>query len=91
MENFKNMDPNWVDVPFDPGRHYSVPWQWGTDRRDRQHQGLSRATPTPRRIFFDPPDELKGKINVVPEMNDVMYRGHHAMSAASPAPTTRRC
>ena len=34
---------------FDPGRHYSVPWQWGTDRRDRQHQGLSRATPTPRR------------------------------------------
>ena len=30
MENFKNMDPKWVDVPFDPGRHYSVPWQWGT-------------------------------------------------------------
>ena len=30
MENFKNMDPKWVDVPFDPGRHYTVPWQWGT-------------------------------------------------------------
>ena len=30
MENFKNMDPRWVDVPFDPGRHYSVPWQIGT-------------------------------------------------------------
>ena len=24
-------------------------------------------------IFFDPPEELNGKINVVPEMNDVMY------------------
>jgi spermidine/putrescine transport system permease protein len=23
MENFKNMDPRWVDVPFDPGRHYT--------------------------------------------------------------------
>ena len=31
MENFKNMDPRWVDVPFDPGRHYTVPWQWGTN------------------------------------------------------------
>ena len=30
MENFKNMDPQWVDVEFDPGRNYTVPWQWGT-------------------------------------------------------------
>lgn len=30
MENFKNMDPRWVDVEFDPGRDYTVPWQWGT-------------------------------------------------------------
>ncbi len=33
----------------------------------------TRATSTPGRIFFDTPDELKGKINVVPEMNDVIY------------------
>jgi len=25
-----------------------------------------------RAIIFNPPDELKGKINVVPEMTDVM-------------------
>ena len=30
MENFKNVDPQWADVPFDPGRRYTVPWQWGT-------------------------------------------------------------
>ena len=30
MENFKNMDEKWVNVDFDPGRRYSVPWQWGT-------------------------------------------------------------
>ena len=30
MANFKNMDPRWIDVPYDPGRHYSVPWQIGT-------------------------------------------------------------
>ena len=30
MENFSNVAPQWVDVDFDPGRKYSVPWQWGT-------------------------------------------------------------
>jgi spermidine/putrescine transport system substrate-binding protein len=32
MENFKNVDPRWIDVPFDKGRRYSVPWQWVTMR-----------------------------------------------------------
>ena len=40
MENFKNVDPRWVDVPWDPGRHYTVPWQWGYSGDRRQHQGL---------------------------------------------------
>ena len=30
----------WVDVAWDPGRHYSVPWQWGTTGIARQHEGL---------------------------------------------------
>jgi len=71
MENFANMDPKWVDVYFDPGRNYTVPWQWGT-------VGLTVNTdvydgdPNTSAIFLDPPEELRGKINVVPEMGDVM-------------------
>jgi spermidine/putrescine transport system substrate-binding protein len=38
MENFKNVDERWANVPWDPGRHYTVPWQWGLTRR--QHKGL---------------------------------------------------
>jgi len=30
MDNFKNVDPIWVDVYWDKGRNYTVPWQWGT-------------------------------------------------------------
>ena len=30
MANFKNVEDQWVDVYFDPGREYSVPWQWGS-------------------------------------------------------------
>jgi spermidine/putrescine transport system substrate-binding protein len=72
MENFKNMDPRWVDVPFDPGRHYTVPWQWGTTGVLVNTKFYS-GDPNTSAIFLDPPDELKGKINVVPEMTDVMH------------------
>ncbi|MBM2290913.1 extracellular solute-binding protein [Sulfitobacter pseudonitzschiae] len=76
MENFKNMDPQWVDVEFDPGRNYTVPWQWGT-------VGVTVNTAVyggdinTAAVVFDPPEELKGKINVVPEMNDVMGMAIH--------------
>ncbi len=72
MENFKNVDPRWVDVPWDPGRRYTVPWLWGVT-------GIGVNTKTyggdinTSAIFLDPPAELVGKINVAPEMNDVLY------------------
>jgi spermidine/putrescine transport system substrate-binding protein len=71
MENFKHMDPRWVDVPYDPGRHYSVPWQIGTTGvvvNTKVYQGDSATWG----VVFDPPPELAGKINVVPEMNDIL-------------------
>jgi spermidine/putrescine transport system substrate-binding protein len=71
MENFKNVDTAWVNVPYDPGRHYSVPWQWGTVGvvvNTKDYKGDINTWD----IIFKTPDELKGKVNVVPEMNDVM-------------------
>ena len=71
MANFKHMDPQWVDVEFDPGRKYSVPWQWGTVGVTVNTSVYGGDINTSA-IILDPPEELKGKINVVPEMNDVM-------------------
>jgi len=71
MENFKNMDPRWVDVAFDPGRHYTVPWQWGTNGILVNSKVYS-GDPNTSAIFLDTPDELKGKVNVVPEMAEIM-------------------
>ncbi|MEM8729375.1 MAG: extracellular solute-binding protein [Pseudomonadota bacterium] len=71
MENFKNVDAAWVDVDWDPGRHYTVPWQWGSTGvvvNTKYYDGDIDTSA----IFMDPPDELVGKINVVPEMGDVM-------------------
>lgn len=71
MENFANVDPAWVDVAWDAGRAYTVPWVWGTTGvmvNTDVYKGDINTTA----IFLDPPEELKGKINVVPSMNDVI-------------------
>lgn len=71
MENFKNVDQRWVDVFWDPGRDYSVPYHWGT-------MGLAVDTAAygdeidSLRLIFDPPPELEGRISVVPEGVDVI-------------------
>lgn len=71
MENFKNVDERWVNVDWDQGRHFTVPWQWGSTGvvvNTKFYKGdINTAA-----IFMDPPQELVGKINVVPEMADVM-------------------
>jgi spermidine/putrescine transport system substrate-binding protein len=72
MENFKNLREEFVNVPFDPGRHYSIPWLWGTFGtvvNTKHYKGDINTW----EIIFKTPDELKGKLNVVPEMNDMMY------------------
>ena len=79
MENFKNVDPVWVDVDWDPGRKFTVPWQWGSVGvvvNTKYYDGDIDTSA----IFLDPPESLRGKINVVPEMSDVlnlaiMYHG----------------
>lgn len=72
MENFKNVDPRWADVEWDPGRRYSVPWQWGVTGIGVNTKVYGGDINTSA-IFLDPPAELVGKINVTPEMNDVLF------------------
>jgi len=72
MENFKNVDERWVNVPWDEGRHYTVPWQWGLSGIGVNTKVYGGDINTSA-IFLDPPAELVGKINVEPEMTDVLF------------------
>lgn len=72
MENFKNVDERWVNVPWDMGRHYTVPWQWGLTGITVD-TSVYKGDINTSSIFLDPPAELVGKINVAPEMNDVLF------------------
>jgi len=72
MENFKNVDERWVNVDWDPNRHYSVPWQWGLTGVVVD-TSLYKGDINTSAIFLDPPPELAGKVNVAPEMTDVIF------------------
>ena len=74
LENFKNMIPKWVDVYFDPGREYSVPYQWGTTSFMVDTETYSGDIDT-LAILFDPPAKLQGKINMLKDVNDVLNAG----------------
>jgi spermidine/putrescine transport system substrate-binding protein len=71
MSNAKYLRPEFVHVYWDDGHHYSVPWQWGTTALT-VNTDLYKGPHDSWSLIFNPPEELKGKINVVPEMVDVM-------------------
>lgn len=71
LPNIANIAERWVDVPFDPGRTHSVPWLWGTTGVI-VNTSVYDGDPNTADIFLNPPEALRGKINVIPEMTDVM-------------------
>jgi spermidine/putrescine transport system substrate-binding protein len=71
LANHGNIAPEWKDVAWDPGRGYSIPWQWGSTGIAVNTAVYSGDINTSA-VFLDVPAELKGKINVVPEMNDIV-------------------
>src|SRR4051812_42752087 len=72
MENFKNVRPEFVDIYWDNGRNYTVPWQFGTTNftvDTNKYKGDINTFA----ILFNPPDELKGQINMLDDINSVMH------------------
>jgi spermidine/putrescine transport system substrate-binding protein len=74
LSNFGNIEAQWVDVPFDPGRTSSIPYQWGSTafsvNRDVYKGDINSLA-----VIFNPPAELKGKINVLDSQGEVLALG----------------
>lgn len=71
LRNFGNIEPKWVDVSFDPGRQSSIPYQWGSTSFavNRNHYPGDINTLA---LIYDPPAELRGKINVLDTQGEVL-------------------
>jgi spermidine/putrescine transport system substrate-binding protein len=71
LKNRGNIMDEWLDVDFDPGRKHSIPYQWGSTsfmvNRDVFQDDI-RTTD----IIFNPPDALKGKINVLDSQGELL-------------------
>ena len=74
LPNFANIDPKWVDVPFDQGRKSSIPYQWGSTAFS-VNRDVYKGDINSLGIIFNPPDELKGKINVLDSQGEVLALG----------------
>ncbi|MFM7446624.1 MAG: extracellular solute-binding protein [Tabrizicola sp.] len=79
LPTHSNIAPEWMNVEWDPGRKFSVPWQWGTTGVAVNTKVYGGDINTSA-VWLEVPDELKGKLNVVPEMMDIiglatMYHG----------------
>ena len=83
IPNFKNIEPDFRDVLFDPNRVYSMPYTWlamGIGYRKSKVKGV----PDSWKTIFDS-DEYKGRIALVSEAGDLFrlygcYLGHRADS-----------
>lgn len=71
LANHGNIAPEWKDVAWDPGRKFTIPWQWGSTGM-AVNTSVYGGDINTSAIFLNVPPELKGKINVVPEMNDIV-------------------
>lgn len=71
LPNFGNIAAEWLDVPFDPGRRHSVPYQWGSTAFSVNRDVFKGDIGT-LAIIFDPPEELKGRINVLDSQGEVL-------------------
>lgn len=71
LQNIDNVLPQWLDVDFDPGRHYSVPYQWGSTSFAVSLNAYSGDINTTS-ILFNPPSELAGRINMLDSQSEVL-------------------
>jgi spermidine/putrescine transport system substrate-binding protein len=71
IPNHDNVDPSLMDVEFDPGRLYSLPWQSGFAGigYNPKSTGGKKVTSVDQ-LLTDP--ELKGKVTLLTEMRDTV-------------------
>jgi len=87
LPNLKNVDPAYMNSPFDPGNQYSVPYAMSTTilgYNDEKMKELGLPTDT-WAVIFDPKylEKVKGRVTVLDSANELfaaalMYLGYPA-------------
>ncbi len=71
LANRKNIEPQWLNIWFDNGRNYSLPYQWGSTsfsvNRDIYDNPVNSLG-----ILFNSPAALSGQISMLDSADDVL-------------------
>ena len=71
IPNARNINPKLVDVPFDPGRQYSLTWQSGLAGIAQNPKATGgKSIESVDQLLTDP--ALKGKVTLLTEMRDTV-------------------
>ncbi|MBI5368040.1 MAG: spermidine/putrescine ABC transporter substrate-binding protein, partial [Planctomycetes bacterium] len=78
LSNFANLDPNFLDRPFDPRNRHSVPFNWGIAAIG-YHRKKVYPPPTDYDVLWNP--HYAGKIGLIDDMRQVIaipliWKGH---------------
>lgn len=71
LSNKGNISAAWADPAFDPGRKHSIPYQWGSTSFS-VNRDVFKGEINTTDILFNPPEELKGKINMLDSQGEVL-------------------
>ncbi|MEM1267778.1 MAG: extracellular solute-binding protein, partial [Pseudomonadota bacterium] len=71
LANKGNIEPQWLDVDFDPGRMHSIPYQWGSTSFAVNREVFDGDINTTD-IIFNPPEDLQGRINVLDTQGELL-------------------
>jgi spermidine/putrescine transport system substrate-binding protein len=86
LSNFKNLSPDLLNKPYDPGNGYSIPYLWGSTGIAVNSKEIDPATITGWADLWDP--KWKGKLLLVDDVREVfnMALKKHGYSANSTNP-----
>ena len=70
LPNRKNLEPSLAEVPFDPHRRYSLPWQSGFTGIGYHRKAAGGSVTTVERLFTD--KALRGKVTLLTDVGDTV-------------------
>ncbi len=79
IPNMKNIDPNFLDADFDPGRKYSIPYMWGSIGIGYRKSKVDGVPDTWKWLYDS--DKYSGRIALLADGGTVIqmglkYKGH---------------
>lgn len=71
LPNYENLDGKWKAAKWDDGNHYSIPWAVGVTSFTVD-TAVYKESVDSLKTLFEPPEELRGKINMFGSPSDLM-------------------